>query len=327
MLARFDFTRPRTIVAVAVLIGVLSGLGGAVFHSVVTEPRVDEAVALESQAVDEAEADAAGGAEAHDDEVMVSRGDQKGAGLFLAYALIGAAYGLLLAITSLSLRTTTGGPFRRVVVSGVILAGAIAVAPWLKYPPNPPAVGDPDTVGERERLWLLLIVLTGLLLAGLARLSGRLRAAGWPDDRRVGALTGAGAVAAGLLFTLMPTSPTELDVPAGLVWHFRLNSLTGNLLMWALLTVGLAMTWTEALRGARSAAPLGPADSAGDDAPDRHVGGRGGERAGGRDQTGAGDRLGDPVGDRPGGVEPGRAAEPAGGAQNSMPFIAETPPS
>jgi predicted cobalt transporter CbtA len=350
VLARLDFTRPRTIVVAAMLIGVLSGVGGAVFHSVVTEPRVDEAVALESRAGDEADAHADGAGDAHtdeadaDDEVVVSRRDQKGAGLFLAYALIGAAYGLVLAITSLSLRTTTGGPFRRVVVSGTILAGAIAVAPWLKYPPNPPGVGDPDTVGERERLWLLLIVLAGLLLAGVAHLSGRLRTAGWPDDRRVGALAAAGAVAAGLLFTLMPTSPTRLDVPAGLVWHFRLNSLTGNLLMWALLTVGLAMTWTEALRRAGSAAPLGP--TAGDDAPARQPGGHGGgeptgagEPHGGGEPAGDGDRPGaddpagdrpgadDPVGDRPGGVDHGRAAEPAGGAQYSMPFIAEIPPS
>lgn len=289
MLARFDFTRPCTIVVAAVLIGVLSGLGGAIFHSVVTEPRMDEAVALESRADGHREAHA-------DGEVMVSRRDQKGAGLFLAYGLIGAAYGLFLAIASLSLRTTTGGPFRRVVVSGVILAGAIAVAPWLKYPPNPPGVGDPDTVGERERLWLLLVVLTALLLAGVAHLSGRLRAAGWPDDRRVAVLTAAGSVAAGLLFGLMPTSPTRLDVPAGLVWHFRLNSLTGNLLMWALLTVGLAVTWTEALRGVGSAPPAGAGPAAGDDTADRRTGGH-------------------------------RAPEPAGGAQNSMPFIAEIPPS
>ena len=119
---------------------------------------------------------AGGESDSGEEEVSVSRTDQKGAGLFLAYALTGAAFGLFLAITSMSLRTTTGGPFRRVVVSGMVLAGAITVAPWLKYPPNPPAVGDPDSVGERERLFVLLIVLAALLLAGLAHLSSRLRA-------------------------------------------------------------------------------------------------------------------------------------------------------
>jgi predicted cobalt transporter CbtA len=248
--ARFDFTRPRTIVVAALLIGVLAGLGGAVFHTVATEPRVDDAIAIEEAAAEADHAAAGGEAEAGDEEeVSVSRSDQKGAGLFLAYALTGAAFGLFLAITSMSLRTTTGGPFRRVAVSGLVLAGAITVVPWLKYPPNPPAVGDPDTVGERERLFVLLVVLAALLLAGLAHLSARLRRAGWPDDRRIAAVVGAGLVVFAVVFAVMPASPDTVSVPANLVWQFRLNSLTGNLLVWTLLTVGLGVVWTEAGRG------------------------------------------------------------------------------
>ena len=248
MFARFDFTRPRTIVLVALLIGVLAGLGGAVFHTIATEPRVEDAIAIEEAAVEADHAMAGGESGSGEEEVSVSRTDQKGAGLFLAYALTGAAFGLFLAITSMSLRTTTGGPFRRVVVSGMVLAGAITVAPWLKYPPNPPAVGDPDSVGERERLFVLLIVLAALLLAGLAHLSSRLRRAEWPDDRRVAAVVGVGLVAFAVLFAAMPASPDPVGVPANLVWQFRLNSLTGNLLVWTLLTVGLGVVWSEAAR-------------------------------------------------------------------------------
>lgn len=249
MLSRFDFTRPRTIVLAAVLIGALSGVGGALFHSVVTEPRIDDAIAIEEAAGEAVPAmsDHAGATDTGD-EVSVSRNDQKGAGLFAAFALTGAAFGLFLAITSLSLRTTTGGPFRRVAVSGAILATAITVAPWLKYPPNPPAVGDPGTVGERERLFVMVIVLAALLLAGLAHLSARLRRADWPDDRRVAVMVAAGLVAFGVLFAVMPASPDAIGVPANLVWQFRINSLTGNLLVWTLLTLGLGVVWTEAAR-------------------------------------------------------------------------------
>lgn len=254
-LSRLDFTRPRTIVVAALVIGVLAGLGGAVFHTVATEPRIDDAIALEEATAgtpDAADADAAdaGAADAGDDDVVVSRRDQRGAGLFLAYALTGAVFGLFLAVASLTLRTTTGGPFGRVVTSGTLLAASITVAPWLKYPPNPPAVGDPATVGERERLYVLCIVLAALLLAGLAHLSGRLRTAGWPDDRRVAAVVGAGLVAFGVLFALLPTSPVAIGVPPNLLWQFRLNSLTGNLLMWTLLTLGLGVVWSEAARRA-----------------------------------------------------------------------------
>ncbi len=245
MLARLDFTRPRTIVAAAVLIGILAGLCGAIFASVVTEPRVDDAIALEEQRAADEHADDSGG-----DEVRVDRSDQKGAGLFAAYALAGAAFGLILAVTTLSLRTTTGGPFRRVALSGLILATAITVTPWLKYPPNPPAVGNPDTVGERERYYVLAIVLAALLLAGAAHLSARLRRAGWADHRRIAAVVLAGLVGFGVMFAALPPSPDEVTAPANLVWQFRINSLAGNLLVWTLLTLGLGVLWSEAARAA-----------------------------------------------------------------------------
>jgi predicted cobalt transporter CbtA len=243
MLARLDFTRPRTIVAAAVLIGILAGLCGAIFARVVTEPRVDDAIALEEQRAADDHGDDAGG-----DEVRVDRSDQKGAGLFAAFALAGAAFGLILAVTTLSLRTTTGGPFRRVALSGMILATAITVTPWLKYPPNPPAVGDPDTVGERERYYVLAIVLAALLLAGAAHLSARLRRAGWPDHRRMTAVVLAGLLGFGVLFAAMPPSPDGVSAPANLVWQFRINSLTGNLLVWTLLTLALGVLWSESAR-------------------------------------------------------------------------------
>jgi predicted cobalt transporter CbtA len=255
--ARFDFTRPRTIVLAALLIGALAGLVGATYATVVTEPRVDDAIALEEKRTAEmspAERATAEAAAEAGRMATVSRSDQSGPGLFAAYAIAGGAFGLFLAVTALSLRTTTGGPFHRVAVSGLILASALTVAPWLKYPPNPPAVGDPATVGERERLYVLLIVLTALVLAGAAHLSARLRRAGWPDDRRVAAVVGAGLAGAAVVFAAMPPSPDAVPVPANLVWQFRLDSLVGNLLVWTVLTLGLGVLWTEANRRTAAAA-------------------------------------------------------------------------
>jgi hypothetical protein len=60
-------------------------------------------------------------------------------------------------------------------------------------------------------------------------------------------------VAFGLLFATLPPSPDAVGVPANLVWQFRLNSLTGNLLVWTLLTLGLGLVWTEAARSAARA--------------------------------------------------------------------------
>jgi predicted cobalt transporter CbtA len=56
-----------------------------------------------------------------------------------------------------------------------------------------------------------------------------------------------------VLFAAMPPNPDAVTAPANLVWQFRVNSLTGNLLVWTLLTLGLGVTWAEAARRAAAA--------------------------------------------------------------------------
>ena len=73
-----------TILKAAIIAGVLAGLTVAVFHLIVTEPIIDQAIALEEQ-----QAHGAGGHE----EPIVSRRVQKG-GLILGYLLYGLTWAL-----------------------------------------------------------------------------------------------------------------------------------------------------------------------------------------------------------------------------------------
>lgn len=251
MNTRFDLRRPRTALLAAFMIGILAGLVAAAYLSIVGEPAIEEAIAIEEAAADDAapEPSAAStpGADHGDDEVTVSREVQKGIGLFAAYGLTGGAFGLLLGVAVLSLRGPVGDHFRRSLVAATILAGAITVVPWLKYPPNPPAVGDPATAGDRQRLYVLLITMAGVVLAGAAHLSRRLREARWPESRRV-VMVGVVVVAVlGLVVAVMPPPPDAIspDVPAALIWRFRVASLGGNLLLWGLLAVGFGLLGTE----------------------------------------------------------------------------------
>ena len=170
---RVDPSRLRSLAVAAAVVGLLAGIVGATFASIAGEPAVDDAIAIE-------EANAAAQPEdpaAHDDdEASVSRSDQRGVGLFGAYALSGAAFGALLALTAHGLRRGRPDPARRVVLAGVILAGAFTVAPWFKYPPNPPAVGDPGTLAERQGLYVAVICIAAA--AGSGRHGPRPAAAG-----------------------------------------------------------------------------------------------------------------------------------------------------
>jgi predicted cobalt transporter CbtA len=250
---RIDPARLGSLALTAALVGLLAGVMAAVFATVAGEPAIDDAIAIEEARAEQAEqAEQADQGSEHGndalDEANVSRSDQRGVGLFSAYALTGAAFGGLLAVTAHGLRRGRPDVWPRVLMAGGILAGAITVAPWLKYPPNPPAVGDPDTLGERQGWYVTTILVAALVGLGATILARRLRDAGWPDHRRVAALVAAVAVPMLVVFAAFPPGPDLVNVPATLVWRFRLASLGANLTLWVLLTLTVGWLVAEAAR-------------------------------------------------------------------------------
>jgi predicted cobalt transporter CbtA len=243
---RVDPTRLGSLALTAALVGLFAGLVAATFASIAGEPAVDAAIAIE-EANAAAHPDPAGHGDA--EEASVSRSDQRGVGLFGAYALSGAAFGGLLALTTFGLRQGRPDPARRVLLAGVILAGAFTVAPWLKYPPNPPAVGDPGTLGERQGLYVAVICIAAALGLGATILNRRLRAAGWADHRRLAAIVATVAVVMLAVYAVLPPAPDDVAVPATLVWRFRVASLGANLSLWTVLTLGVGWLVAESRHG------------------------------------------------------------------------------
>jgi len=231
MWKRFDPSRPLTVLIAAAIAGVLAGLVASVLLTFTAEPVIDQAIALEESHHAATEPNAAAEPE------IVSRPDQKGFGRFAAYGLGGAAYGVIFAIAFLSLRRGPGDAWRRALLAGALVAGAFTVMPFVKYPPNPPAVGDPATISERQWKYLALIFLSLVVLAGAARLSRHLRERQWLDDERLIAVGLAIVVPLGLICALLPSYSDPIEVPANLVWRFRIATLGGNLLLWAVLAV------------------------------------------------------------------------------------------
>jgi predicted cobalt transporter CbtA len=239
MWKRFDPSRPLAVIVGAVVAGIVAGLAASVLLSFTAEPVIDRAIALEESHHHAEEPNAAVEPE------IVSRTEQKGFGRFAAYGLGGGAYGVLFGIAFLALgrrRTAASGSrpedaLRRALRAGALMAAAFTVLPFIKYPPNPPGVGDPATLAERQWKYLALIFLSLVVLAGAARLSRDLRERGWLDDERLIATGLAVVVPLGLVCALLPPFSDAGEVPANLLWRFRVASLGGNLLLWSVLTV------------------------------------------------------------------------------------------
>ena len=237
MWKRFDPGRPLAVIVGAVLAGLLAGLLSSILLTFTAEPVIDQAIALE-------ESRAAGEPGEPPEPELVSRSQQKGFGRVAGYALGGGAYGVLFGIAFLSLRRRPGSPgagggdaFYRSLLSGVFMAGAFTVMPFLKYPPNPPAVGDPASISERQWKYLALIFLSLVVLSAAARLSRVLRERHWLDDERLIAVGLAVVVPLGVICAVLPPSSDVIEVPANLLWRVRIASLGGNVLLWAALAV------------------------------------------------------------------------------------------
>lgn len=252
MWKRFDPGRPLAVVVGAVLAGILAGLLSSVLLTFTAEPVIDQAIALEES---NAAADEPGGPA---EPEVVSRSEQKGFGRVAGYAIGGGAYGVLFGVAFLALRRRPAGDaFRHSLLAGAFVAGAFTVMPWLKYPPNPPAVGDPATISERQWKYLALIFLSLVVLSAAARLSRLLRERHWLDDERLIAVGLAVVVPLGVICAVLPPSPDAIEVPANLLWRFRVASLGGNLLLWTVLAVTFGAAAVRRERELTNPAPAG----------------------------------------------------------------------
>ncbi|ONI87574.1 hypothetical protein ALI144C_09335 [Actinosynnema sp. ALI-1.44] len=238
--------------------GLLAAVLAFVFASVFGEPQVDNAIAVEeSAAPPEAEAGHDhGGAE----EEVVSRGVQSTAGLAVATGAYGLAFGGLFALAfafaygrigNLSARATAA-----VVGAGAFLA--VYFVPFLKYPANPPAVGQSGTIDERTTTYFVLVLISVVVAVLATVLARRLepRLGGW-NSALVGVL-GYVVVLAVAAALLPKINEVPGGFPASLLWNFRVASVGTQLVLWA----GIALLFgalTE--RHARRVAQMGASPS------------------------------------------------------------------
>jgi len=157
-------------------------------------------------------------------------------GFLGATLLVGIALGILFAVVHRLVREDGENPWGAAIRLGAGAFFALSLVPFLRYPANPPGVGDSATIEGRSHLWTVTLVigLVGAVAAGL--LARRLRERS-PSTRHL-------AVAAALIATValtfvLPDNTDEITAPVSLVWNFRVLSLATLLLLWG----GLAATY------------------------------------------------------------------------------------
>ena len=92
-------------------------------------------------------------------------------------ALVGFIVGGVFAIVYLLVgRRAQGTPWRRSLGLGGALVTGLYLLPFIRYPANPPGVGDPSTIDHRTLGYTLAIAIGAVAVWGAWRLSQHLRA-------------------------------------------------------------------------------------------------------------------------------------------------------
>lgn len=223
------------------LAGLVAGIVAFGVAFVVGEPAVNAAIAIEESGPAAHSHSEPSSAE-NQPETEVPRSLQSTLGLLTGTAVAGVSLGGLVGVLSALALGRFGGLRVRASTLAVTAIGFVAlyVLPTFIYPPNPPAVGNGDTIGYRTALFFIMMAIS-VITAVVAVAVGRRLAPRWG-----GWYATLAAIAGYLVLTLgasalLPTyNEAPSTFPATVLFEFRRASFVTQLTLWTVLGVVLA---------------------------------------------------------------------------------------
>jgi predicted cobalt transporter CbtA len=223
-------------IVITLLAGAIAGTILGVMNQVAVEPYIERAIELEMQSIVQS------GQVIDSDEFTAYRFWQKGgeivAGTILGMS-IGSLFGIVFAYTHSSI---PGSNYKNkaLIVAGIMWF-VLFLMPALKYPANPPAVGDPETIYYRQTLYVAFLAISGFSALGLAFLYRRM---GSLNIKKI-IIPAAYAVIIAGAYLAMPSSPDPINAPMDLVIGFRAASAITLSIFWGLLGVIFGSFWDK----------------------------------------------------------------------------------
>jgi predicted cobalt transporter CbtA len=223
-------------IAITLLAGVIAGTILGAINQVAVEPYIDHAVELEmqntnqsSQIINPAEFTA---------YRLWQRGGEILAGTILGLS-IGSLFGIVFAYTHSSVPGSNNKK-KALIVAGIMWF-VLFLMPALKYPANPPAVGDPETIYYRQSLYVAFLAISGFSALGLAFLYRKMGAL---NIKKAIIPVAYAAIISGA-YLAMPANPDPINAPMDLVMGFRITSAVTISMFWGLLGVIFGTFWDK----------------------------------------------------------------------------------
>ncbi|HEY7111194.1 MAG TPA: CbtA family protein [Nitrososphaeraceae archaeon] len=219
--------------AVTIISGAIAGTILAIINLGLVEPYIDQAIALEVQK------SVSAGENVNLQELSDYRIWQKG-GAIAAGAVYGVSLGALFGIVFAYGRNALPGDNTRkkaLFLAGVLWFG-LFLAVSLKYPANPPAVGDPETIYYREGLYIAYLAISGFTALGLALLWNKIEI---KSKRIVLPLIYAAIMI--IAYVSLPPNPDSISISMELIQTFRILTVLTIGIFWGILGIVFGSLW------------------------------------------------------------------------------------
>ena len=241
----------------SVIAGIIAGILVGGFYNLFQVPVMERAIALE----EERPASVTPPGAEEESGPTVSLGVQR-LGMVFGTAIYGAVIGVFFAAGFVLLhRAAPGWPVVWVALTvGALGFWNLSLFPFIRYPVNPPGVGDEATLIARQMGQVLFMLISaaavGIALDAVRRIrqnsvefAGR-RAWAWYSG-----VLAVYAILALVIVFVFPGNPDPVPVPIDLLELFRALTMSGQFLTWALLAAGvtLALLWHQRSVAAQTA--------------------------------------------------------------------------
>ncbi len=213
----------KIFILITLITGIISGLIYSLLNFLMIEPYIDKAIEFEIERLETE------GESIDMNEITTYRLWQKEGSVFAAIVLTIAYTSIFAIVYSYVRNSINGSEVKRGLIISSILWIVIFLVPSLKYPANPPAVGDPTTIYYRQALYLTILGISmsvALFLAYLAR---------FKKIKHVIPFIYIGIITAAYL--ILPNNPDEVTITMDVVNWFRIVSIIASLITWLSLGV------------------------------------------------------------------------------------------
>jgi predicted cobalt transporter CbtA len=225
-------------IILVLLSGAFAGFIHGVVNFTIVEPYLDQAIGIENQNL------FASGKEEDTPQFWAEYDgyrDWQKSGQILAGVILGVSMGSLFGIVFALSRNSLPGnnDVKKSVILACIMWFTLIIIPFLKYPANPPTVGEADTVILRSILYLSFIAISGIGAVLFYHVSKK-----FMGRKKFVALIGYG-IFISVAFIVMPENPDEITAPMSLVNEFRLMSILGISSFWISVGIILGLLWNR----------------------------------------------------------------------------------